>query len=337
MLKSIEINVGRTGALTPTAVFDPIRLAGTTVSRATLHNEDFITSKGIGIGDTVTVRKAGDIIPEVLSVSKKGENSSVYKMPDKCPSCGSPVTREAVLRCTNADCPAQLLRHLIHFTSRDAMDIEGLGPAMLEQLLGAGLIHSIDDIYSIDYEEVKKLDRVGEKSAENLKNAIEKSKQNDAAKLVFAFGIRHIGSKAAALLTEHFGSVEAIAAASAAEIETIDGIGGVLAESAAEFFALPETAAMLERLKKSGVNMKSLKEVRDTRFAGLTFVLTGTLLTYTSEASEIIESYGGKTSSSVSKKTSFVLAGEEAGSKLDKANKLGVKVINEEEFRGMIQ
>lgn len=341
VLKSIEINVGRTGALTPTAVFDPIRLAGTTVSRATLHNEDFITSKGIGIGDTVTVRKAGDIIPEVLSVSKKGENSSVYKMPDKCPSCGSPVTREAgeaVLRCTNADCPAQLLRHLIHFTSRDAMDIEGLGPAMLEQLLVAGLIHSIDDIYSIDYEEVKKLERVGEKSAENLKNAIEKSKQNDAAKLVFAFGIRHIGSKAAALLTEHFGSVEAIAAASAAEIETIDGIGGVLAEAAAEFFALPETAAMLERLKKSGVNMKSLKEVRDTRFAGLTFVLTGTLPTYTrSEASEIIESYGGKTSSSVSKKTSFVLAGEEAGSKLDKANKLGVKVINEEEFRGMIQ
>lgn len=340
VLKSIEINVGRTGALTPTAVFDPIQLAGTTVSRATLHNEDFINSKGIGIGDTIVVRKAGDIIPEVLSVAKKCDNSSVYKMPDKCPSCGSPVTREegeAVLRCTNADCPAQLLRHLIHFTSRDAMDIEGLGPAVLEQLLGAGLIHSIDDIYSIDYEEVKKLERIGEKSVENLKNAIEKSKENDAAKLVFAFGIRHIGSKAAALLTEHFGSIEAIAAATAEEIEQIDGIGSVLADSAAEFFSLPETAAMLERLKKSGVNMKSLKEVKDNRFTGMTFVLTGTLPTYTrNEAAEIIESFGGKTSSSVSKKTSFVLAGDEAGSKLDKANKLGIRVINEDEFREMI-
>ena len=341
VLKNIEINVGRTGALTPTAEFDPIQLAGTSVSRATLHNEDFITSKGICIGDTIVVRKAGDIIPEVLNVVKHADGATPYKMPRFCPSCGSPVTREAdeaVLRCTNADCPAQLLRHLIHFTSRDAMDIEGLGPAALEQLLNAGLIHNIDDLYSLDYGKVAQLERTGEKTVENLKNAIEKSKENDVARLIFAFGIRHIGNKAAALLAEHFGDIDAVLAAEVSDFEAIDGFGSVLAESAAEFFALPETKAMIERLKALGVNMKSLKEVKDTRFTGMTFVLTGTLPTYSrNEAAAIIESFGGKTSSSVSKKTTYVLAGDEAGSKLDKANKLGITVIDETEFNNMIK
>lgn len=341
VLKDIEIAVGRTGALTPTAIFESITLAGTSVSRATLHNEDFITSKGIGLGDTIIVRKAGDIIPEVLSVSKHCENSTVFKMPDNCPSCGSPVFREegeAVIRCTNADCPAQLLRHLIHFTSRDAMDIEGLGPAVLEQLLGAGLIHNIDDLYNLDYSKVSKLERTGEKTVANLKNAIEKSKENDLSRLLFAFGIRHIGAKAAKLMSEHFYDIDSIINATVADFESIDGFGHILAESAAEFFSLDSTREMIERLKVCGVNMKSLKEVTDTRFAGKTFVLTGTLPTLTrSEASAIIESFGGKTSSSVSKKTDYVLAGEEAGSKLDKANKLGVTVISEADFNEMIK
>ena len=341
VLKEIEIGVGRTGALTPTAVFDTITLAGTSVSRATLHNEDFITSKGIGIGDTIVVRKAGDIIPEVLSVSKHCDGSEVYKMPHICPSCGSPVFREegeAVIRCTNADCPAQLLRHLIHFTSRDAMDIEGLGPAVLEQLLNAGLISNIVDLYSLDYDAVESLERTGKKSVENLKNAIEKSKSQDLSKLIFAFGIRHIGAKAGALMAEHFGDVDAILNATAEDFEAIEGFGSILAQSAFEFFSLSDTKKMIESLKEKGLNMKSLKRVEDSRFNGLTFVLTGTLPTMKrSEAGEIIESFGGKTSSSVSKKTDYVLAGEEAGSKLTKAESLGIKIITEEEFLEMIK
>ena len=341
VLKSIEINVGRTGALTPTAVFDPITLAGTTVSRATLHNEDFILQKGIRLGDTVIVRKAGDIIPEVLSVKSHPKDAVPYEMPKFCPSCGSPVTRgegEAVLRCTNADCPAQILRHLIHFTSRDAMDIEGLGPAVLEQLLNNGLIKNIDDIYRLDYDCVLELERTGEKTVENLKSAIEKSKGNDVSRLIYALGIRHIGSKAAALLAEHFGNIDAVMSADADKLESIDGFGEILARSAYEFFSLPETHAMIERLKSCGVNMQYLKELKDNRFSGMTFVLTGTLPTYTrNEAAEIIESFGGKTSSSVSKKTAYVLAGEEAGSKLEKAAKLGVTVIDEAQFEEMIK
>lgn len=341
VLKSIEINVGRTGALTPTAVFDPITLAGTTVSRATLHNEDFILQKGIRLGDTVIVRKAGDIIPEVLSVKSHPKDAVPYEMPKFCPSCGSPVTREegeAVLRCTNADCPAQILRHLIHFTSRDAMDIEGLGPAVLEQLLNNGLIKNIDDIYRLDYDRVLELERTGEKTVENLKAAIEKSKGNDVSRLIYALGIRHIGSKAAALLAEHFGNIDAVMSADADKLESIDGFGEILARSAYEFFSLPETHAMIERFKECGVNMQYLKELKDNRFSGMTFVLTGTLPTYTrNEAAEIIESFGGKTSSSVSKKTAYVLAGEEAGSKLEKAAKLGVTVIDEARFEEMIK
>ncbi len=341
VLRSIEINVGRTGALTPTAVFDPIELAGTTVSRAVLHNEDFISSKGICIGDVIRVRKAGEIIPEVLSVSQhKGENPP-YKMPEVCPSCNSPVSREegeAVIRCHNAACPAQLLRHLIHFTSRDAMDIEGLGPAVLEQLLDAELISNIVDIYTLDGNKVLELERTGEKSVNNLINAIEKSKENDLSRLIFAFGIRHIGSKAAKLISEHFLSMDAVLNAKKEDYLAIEGFGEIMAESAVEFFSLESTVDMIESLKNLGLNMQSNKEIKGDIFAGLTFVLTGTLPTYTrSEAGDIIESLGGKVSSSVSKKTSYVLAGEEAGSKLDKANALGVKVITEEEFNQMIK
>ncbi len=339
VLKEIEIAVGRTGALTPTAIFDSITLAGTSVSRATLHNEDFITSKEIGIGDTIIVRKAGDIIPEVLGVKKHCENSQIFKMPSLCPSCNSPVTREegeAVIRCTNADCPAQLLRHLIHFTSRDAMDIEGLGPAVLEQLLDAGLISNIDDIYNLDYERVGLLERTGEKTVNNLKNAIEKSKDNDLSRLIFAFGIRHIGAKAAKLLSEKFLDIDSLMNATADEMLAIDGIGEVLAKSCAEFFSLEETRLMVERFKSYGVNTKSKKEIKDLRFENKIFVLTGTLSTLTrTEASKIIESFGGKTSSSVSKKTDYVLAGEEAGSKLTKAQSLGINIISEAEFLEM--
>lgn len=340
VLREIEIAVGRTGALTPTAIFDPIQLAGTTVSRATLHNEDFITSKGICIGDTIVVRKAGEIIPEVLSVSAHNNESMPYKMPEVCPSCGSKVSREdgeAVVRCTNTECPAQLLRHLIHFTSRDAMDIEGLGPAVLEQLYNAELISDITDLYSLDPIKVASLDRIGEKSTANMIEAIEKSKKNDLARLIFAFGIRHIGAKAAALLAEHFRNIDAILSATKEDFEAIDGFGGIMALSAAEFFSLPETLQMIEKFKALGLNMNSLKIVEDERFKGMTFVLTGTLPTYSrAEASAIIEKFGGKTSSSVSKKTSFVLAGEEAGSKLEKAQSLGVTVIDEQEFNNMI-
>ncbi len=339
VLKEIEINVGRTGALTPTAIFDTITLAGTSVSRATLHNEDFITSKQIGIGDTIVVRKAGDIIPEVLSVARHCENSTVYKMPEICPSCGSQVYKEvgeAVIRCTNAECPAQLLRHLIHFTSRDAMDIEGLGPAVLEQLSDADLIYNIVDLYNLDYNAVEGLERTGKKSVENLKNAIEKSKSQDLSRLIYAFGIRHIGAKAAALMAEHFGSMDAILEASAEDFEKIEGFGSIMAESAAEFFGLTDTKNMITALKEKGLNMKSLKTVVDARFKGLTFVLTGTLPTLKrNEASEIIEGFGGKTSSSVSKKTDYVLAGEDAGSKLTKAQALGLKIISEQKFLEM--
>ena len=341
VLRNIEINVGRTGALTPTAEFDPIQLAGTTVSRAVLHNEDFINEKGIGIGDTIIVRKAGEIIPEVLSVKEHAEGGKVFKMPPNCPSCGAPVHREdgeAVIRCTNAECPAQLLRHLIHFTSRDAMDIEGLGPAVLEQLVDAGLVNNIVDLYTLEFDKVMALERIGEKSTSNLFDAIEKSKQNDLSRLITAFGIRHIGAKAAKLLSEHFLDIDRIISASFEEYENIEGFGTVLAASATDFFSLEETKNMIEKLKALGVNTKSTKVSAGDKFAGLTFVLTGTLPTYTrTEAGEIIESLGGKVSSSVSKKTSYVLAGEEAGSKLDKANALGVPVIDETVFNRMVE
>ena len=340
-LVDIEINVGRTGVLTPTAVFKPVLVAGSTVSRATLHNEDFIKEKDVRIGDTVVIRKAGDIIPEVLRVSKHADGSLPYEMPKICPSCGAPVTREndeAAIRCNNPDCPAQLLRNLIHFCSRDAMDIEGLGDAVLELFVNKGLLKSAADIYRLDYDIIAGFDGLGEKSARNFEYAVEKSKENDLSKLIFALGIRHIGQKAAKLLADKFGDMDSFMTAIRDDILSIDGFGEIMADSVLEYFSLSQSKKLVEQLKEAGVNMRSARVVIDNRFEGKTFVLTGTLSQYTrTEASEIIENYGGKTASSVSKKTDFVLAGEAAGSKLTKAQQLGVRIISEAEFADMIK
>lgn len=337
----IEIAVGRTGVLTPTAVFEPVLVAGSTVSRATLHNQDFIAEKDIRIGDTVIIRKAGDIIPEVLNVVEHGENSVPYTMPTVCPSCGATVIREegeAAVRCLNTDCPAQLLRNLIHFCSRDAMDIEGLGESNLELFVNEGLIRTPADIYTVTEEQIIPLERMAEQSAKNIVEAINKSKENDLAKLLFALGIRHIGQKAAKLLSERFGTMNEVMNASFDDIMTIDGFGKIMAESVVGYFAMPQTRELIDRLMAAGLNMKSLKEVKDMRFAGKTFVLTGTLPTYSrKEAAEIIESFGGKTASSVSKKTDYVLAGEEAGSKLKKATELGITILSEDDLNDMIK
>ena len=340
-LLDIEVNVGRTGVLTPIGVFEPVTLAGTTVSRATLHNQDFIQEKGIAIGDTVVLRKAGEIIPEVVSVLEHDEHAEPFVLPSHCPSCGQQVMRaegEAAVRCTNLDCPAQLLRHLIHFTSRDAMDIEGLGPAVIEQLVESGQIRSSVDLYDLKLEDVKNMERMGEKSAQNLLDALERSKENDLYRLLFAFGIPHIGSKAAKLLADHFHTMDAIAAATEEDICAIEGFGLVMAQSVANFFSLPHTVELLERFRKAGIQMTSKTVVEDTRFQGKTFVLTGTLPTMTrKEAGDLIERFGGKVSSSVSKKTAYVLAGEEAGSKLTKAQQLGVPILDEASFFQMLQ
>ncbi len=340
VLKDIEINVGRTGVLTPTGIFEPVILAGTTVSRATLHNQDFITDKGIQIGDSVLIRKAGDIIPEVVNVVEHIEENGIYRIPDKCPSCGAPVFREeggAAVRCFNDKCPAQLVRILIHFASRDAYGIEGLGESIIELFVEEGLISSPVDIFKLKAEDIERLEGFKETSANNLIKAIEQSKQSDLSKLIFALGIRHIGAKNAAQLASHFKTMDNLISASYDEILSIEGFGAIMAESVREFFATADNIKMIEEFKSLGLNMKSLFEIRDARFSGQTFVLTGTLSRYKrSEASKIIESFGGKTSTSVSKKTSFVLAGEEAGSKLEKANKLGVTVISESDFAKMI-
>lgn len=337
----IEVAVGRTGVLTPTAVFEPVLVSGSTVSRATLHNQDFINEKGICIGDRVIIRKAGDIIPEVVKVVSHKENSVTFELPKLCPSCSAPVIREegeAAVRCVNPECPAQLLRNLIHFCSRDAMDIEGMGDAVLEKLVSNGLLTKASDIYTLKKEDFMTLEGFKDKSSQNLVEAVEASKKNDLAKLIFALGIRHVGQKAGKLLAEHFGTMQALAAASAEELTAIDGFGGIMARSVADFFALEQSKKEIEALAALGVNMASLKEKADSRFESMTFVLTGTLPTYSrNEASEIIEKFGGKTSSSVSKKTSCVLAGEDAGSKLVKAQSLGIRIISEEEFNEMIQ
>ncbi len=339
-LLDIEIAVGRTGVLTPTAILESVHLAGTTVSRATLHNQDFINEKGIAIGDVVTVRKAGDIIPEVLCVNEHNSNS-VFKFPDVCPSCGEKVYKdedEAAIRCINPECPAQLLRNLIHFCSRDAMDIEGLGPAIIETFVNEGMIAKTYDIYNLDFNKILSLEGFKETSANNIINSVNNSKNNDLSKLIFALGIRHIGAKAGKLLADYFKDIDLVMNASVDDILQIDGFGKIMAESVVEFFSSDSTKELIAKLKEAGVNMKSTNVVEDTRFSGMTFVLTGTLPTLKrAEASKIIESFGGKTSSSVSKKTTYVLAGEEAGSKLDKANKLGVQVISEEEFKEMIK
>ena len=339
-LIDIEVAVGRTGVLTPTGIFDPVFLAGTTVSRATLHNQDFITEKDIRIGSKVIIRKAGEIIPEVVAVVSNPENTEPYRLPDRCPSCGEEVTKledEAAVRCTNPQCPAQLLRNLIHFASRDAMDIEGLGPAAVEQLAAALSVGSPADLYDITAEQLTELDRFGKKSAENLVAAIQKSKENDLSKLLFALGIPHIGAKAAKTLSETFKSMDALIAADAEQIAAIDGFGGIMAEEVYAFFKKPSALELIERLKAAGVNMIGESTVSDTRFLGKTFVLTGTLPTLSrKEASELIEKSGGKVSGSVSKKTSYVVAGEEAGSKLTKAQTLGITILSEADLLAMI-
>lgn len=340
-LLSIEINVGRTGVLTPTGLFEPVTLAGTTVSRATLHNQDFITEKDIRVGDTVILRKAGDIIPEVVSVVSHEPDSEPYRIPQICPACGSPAVRdenEAATRCTNPECPAQLLRHLIHFTSRDAMDMDGLGPAVLEQLVAKGLVASPADLYFLPMEQVREMERMGEKSAQNLAAAVERSRQNDLYRLIYAMGIPHAGLKAAKLLAGHFHTMEKLIAASEEELAAIEGFGPIMAKSVRAYFDLAGTAHLISRLKEAGVNMTAQSTAQDLRLAGKTFVLTGTLPTLTrQEATELVERYGGKTSSSVSKKTGYVIAGEDAGSKLTKAQQLNVPILSEEEFLKLLE
>ncbi|MCQ2446744.1 MAG: NAD-dependent DNA ligase LigA, partial [Clostridia bacterium] len=319
-LLSIEVNVGRTGVITPFAVMEPVRLAGTSVSRATLHNRDFIASKDIRVGDTVLVRKAGEIIPEIVRVikEKRPEGAEEYHLPDVCPACGSPVYQDeddAAVRCTNPSCPAQAVRNIIHFASRDAMDIEGLGESLAEQLFGAGLLHDAADIYSLEKEALMTLDRMGEKSAENLLAAIEASKSRGLSRLLFAFGIRHIGQRAGKLLATTYRTLDKLLEATEEELAEIRDVGGIMASSFRSWAESAAAESVISRIKAAGVLTEAIEEVMDDRFKGKTFVLTGTLPTLSrKEASDMIESFGGKTSSSVSKKTDYVLAGEEAGS-----------------------
>lgn len=333
-LLDIEVNVGRTGALTPTGIFEPVFLAGTTVSRAVLHNQDFINELDLRIGDRVLIRKAGEIIPEVVSVAKHNENSKAYVLPSVCPSCGSRVYREegeAVLRCTNTKCPAQLLRNLIHFVSRDAMNIDGLGEAVLKQLVEKGLVKSPVDLYRLTKEQILTLDKKGDKSADNLLRALENSKENPLYRVIYALGIRHIGNKSAKLLCDSMLTIDNIMSATVEDISSIEGFGGIMAESLAEYFSLEQNIQLVAQLRELGVKMTPVEKKSDNgKFAGKTFVLTGTLPTLKrSEAAKIIEDMGGKTSSSVSKKTDFVVAGDAAGSKLTKAQQLGITIITE--------
>lgn len=339
----IVVQVGRTGVLTPKAVIEPVRLAGTTVSNATLHNQDNIDRLDIRIGDTVLVQKAGEIIPEVLSVNKakRPPDAVAYKMPEFCPECGAPVMRDpdgVALRCTSPECPAQRLRNLAHFASREAMDIEGLGISVCQSLIASGLVSSPAELYSLDAQSVAVLDRMGQKSAENLINAIEKSKSAGLSRLLCAFGIRQVGQKAAKTLSAHFGTLDKLMAASKEELTNVPDIGEITADFITEWFSLPQSQHQIKLLREAGVSFESTETVKDTRFAGMTFVLTGELSGYKrDEAAAIIESFGGKASGSVSKKTAYVLAGENAGSKLKKANDLGITVINEEQFNEMIK
>ncbi len=342
-LVSIEINVGRTGVLTPYAVLEPVRLAGTSVSKATLHNEDFIKEKGIMIGDTVIVRKAGDIIPEILASvpSKRTGTEKKFIMPQLCPVCGSEVVREqgeAAYRCTDANCPAQLSRRLIHFVSRDAMNIDGCGEAQINQLIEKNLISCAADIYFVSKEQLLELDRMGEKSADNLINSINASKDAGLARLIFALGIRHIGKTAGESLANHFGNIDSLINADISELCEVDDMGIICAKSIKDYFSKAENLKNIEQLKLAGVKTESTKTVLGSSLEGLTFVITGTLPGMKrDEASELITSHGGKISSSVSKKTSYLLAGADGGSKLEKAEKLGVKIISLDKLFEMIE
>ncbi|RKI70681.1 NAD-dependent DNA ligase LigA [bacterium 1xD42-67] len=339
----ILVQVGRTGVLTPKAVLTPVRLAGTTVTNATLHNQDFITEKDIRIGDTVLVRKAGEIIPEVLSVvmEQRPEGTEPYLLPKTCPVCGAPVEREeegAHIRCTGAECPAQLLRNLAHFASRDAMDIEGLGIAVTENLVEAGLVRTPGDLYFLKEEDVAKLERMGKRSAQKLLAALEKSKEQDLSRLIYAFGIRQVGQKAGKILAARFQTIDALQDASLEDLTAVDDIGEITAQSILDWMASPQSRHLIQRLKEAGINMTAAEQGGDQRFAGMTFVLTGSLEKFTrDEAGEMIESRGGKSSGSVSKKTTYVVAGEKAGSKLRKAQELGIPVLTEDEFLELLR
>ena len=338
----IVVQVGRTGVLTPKAVVEPVHLAGTTVTNATLHNQDYITEKDIRIGDTVLVQKAGEIIPEIVSVdlSKRPEDAVPYHLPEVCPVCGAPVSRDpdgAAIRCTGAECPAQLLRNLVHFVSRDAMDIDGVGPAVLQQMIDAELVRSPADLYDLNPGDVAALERMGKKSAENLMLSVEKSKQNDLSRLLYALGIRQVGVKAGRVLAAHFKTFDALAAAGAEELTEIPDIGPITAEFILDWLGNPQSQHMVARLKDAGVNMEYLEKQVNQNFQGMTFVLTGTLTKFTrQEAGKLVEERGGKAASSVSKKTTYVVAGENAGSKLTKAQELGIPVLTEEDFLAML-
>lgn len=339
-LLDIELNVGRTGAVTPVAIFEPVFLAGTQVSRATLHNQDLIIEKNINIGDIIKVRKAGDIIPEVLGAVEKNSDGA-FTLPDECPVCRTKLIRseeEAAVRCPNVECPAQIFRSIVHFASKGAMNIDGLGPQIVRVLLDKGLITSVADLYHITEEKLLELDNFKEKSAHNLVTAIEKSKSNSLDRLIFGLGIRGIGQASAKLLCAKFGGIDSIMRATAAEIAEIEGFGDIMADSVYSAFHEEHMLSLIQRLKDCGVNTDYEKVQQDDRFEGKTFVLTGTLPTLKrNEAKELIEKFGGKASGSVSKKTDYVLAGEEAGSKLTKAEQLGIKIITEEEFMEMIK
>lgn len=342
-LKNIVVQVGRTGVLTPKAELEPVRLAGTTVTYATLHNQDYITQKDIRIGDTVIVQKAGEIIPEIVEVvrQERPAGTKPYCLPTVCPVCGAPVARDAdgaAIRCTGAECPAQLLRNLTHFAGRNAMDIDGLGPAVLQQLVEAGLVSNAADLYDLSVQDMARLERMGEKSAQNAVNAIAKSKENDLWRLIYALGIRQVGEKAAKVIAAHFGSYDDFASASMEELVAIDDIGEVTAEYIRAWVNSPQSQDLMARLKAAGVNMVCKEERLDNRFAGMTFVLTGALERFTrDEAGEMIEKRGGKSSGSVSKKTTYVVAGENAGSKLRKAQELHIPVLTEEEFLDLLR
>ena len=342
VVEDIIVQVGRTGVLTPKAVVAPVRLAGTTVTNATLHNQDFISRLDIRIGDTVRIRKAGEIIPEILEVnlSKRPEGTQPYLLPKKCPVCGAAVERDedgAFLRCTGAECPAQLSRNIAHFVSRDAMDIEGLGSAIVDSLIEKGAIRSPADIYYLTMDELSGLWKSGTKAAQKLLDAIAASKSQDVSRLIFALGIRQVGAKTGKSLAAAFGSLDKLMEATLEELTQVPDIGEVTAESICEWFAQPQSRHMVRRLKEAGVNFESKRVVTDTRFAGKTIVLTGALSRFTrEEATEKIELFGGKASGSVSKKTSFVVAGENAGSKERKARDLGIPVLTEDEFLEML-
>lgn len=342
-LTDIVVQVGRTGVLTPKAVLEPVRLAGTTVTSATLHNQDFISDKDIRIGDTVLVRKAGEIIPEVLSVvlDKRPADSRPYFLPKTCPVCGAPVERDedgAHMRCTGAECPAQLLRNLTHFASRDAMDIDGLGVAVVENLVNAGLVKTPGDLYFLKEEDVAGLDRMGKKSAQNLMAAIRRSKDQDLARLIYAFGIRQVGQKAGKILAARFQTMEALEHATLEELTAVNDVGEITARSILTWLESPQSRHLIARLRQAGVNMTAAEQGSDQRFAGMTFVLTGGLEQFTrDQAAAMIEDRGGKSAGSVSKKTTYVVAGEGAGSKLKKALDLGIPVLTEQEFLDLMK